>query len=100
MWMSNYATSYTIEEINDIRRHHTVTHVILEGDIPPDISTLFPHLTHLRLYNVDSNTDCTRYSVVMMVVFQQYCFSLQGLMRWLYSYLLLSILPVECELIM
>jgi len=67
-WMVNWTTPYTIEEINDKTRHHTVTHVILKYDIPPNINTLFPHLTHLRVSEVDSNADWTRYYIVMVVL--------------------------------
>jgi len=63
-WVWNGTTSYTIEEINDKSRHHTVTHVVLKHDIPPNINTLFPHLTHLRVSEVDSNADWTRYDIV------------------------------------
>jgi len=63
-WMENRTTSYTIEEINDISTHHTVTHVILLDDIPPNINTLFPHLTHLRVSGVYSNANWTRYYIV------------------------------------
>jgi len=65
-WMENETRHYTIEEINDISRHHTVTHIILKYDIPPNINTLFPHLTHLRLYEVDSKADWARYNVVIL----------------------------------
>jgi len=54
--------SYTIEEINDISRHHTVTHAILKYDILPNINTLFPHITHLRLCRVDKDANWTRYN--------------------------------------
>jgi len=67
-WMGNRTRSYTIEEISDISRHHTVTHVILKNDIPPNINTLFPHLTHLRVYEVHSNADWTRYYIIMVVL--------------------------------
>jgi len=63
-WMENDTTPYTIEEINDISKHHTVTHVILKNDIPPNINTLFPHLTELSVFGVDSNVDWTRYYIV------------------------------------
>jgi len=63
-WIKNDTTRYTIEEINDISRHHTVTHVVLKDDIPPNINKLFPHLTHLRVSGVDSNADWTRYDIV------------------------------------
>jgi len=67
-WMKNRTTSYTIEEISDKSRHHTVTHVRLKYDIPPNINTLFPHLTHLRVSKVDSNADWIRYYIVMVVL--------------------------------
>jgi len=63
-WMENDTTYYTIEEINYISRHHTVTHVKLWYDIPPNINTLFPHLTHLVVSGVYSNADWTRYDIV------------------------------------
>jgi len=66
-WMGNRTTSYTIEEINDINRRHTVTHVILKNDIPPNINTLFPHLTHIVVYEVNRNTDWTRYCCEFML---------------------------------
>jgi len=65
-WNENGTTSYTIEEINEISRHHTVTHVVLEDDILPNIKTLFPHLTHLRVSGVDSNANWTRYYFVII----------------------------------
>jgi len=64
-WMKNDTTSYTIEEINDRSRHHTVTHVVLKYDIPPNINKLFPHLTHLSILGVD-NADWTRYYIVII----------------------------------
>jgi len=51
-WMENDTTLYTKEEINDKSRHHTVTHVILEYDIPPNMNTLFPQLEHLWVCGV------------------------------------------------
>jgi len=65
-WRKNGTTSYTIEDIKNITRHHTVTHVVLEEDIPPNMNKLFPHLTHLRVSEVDSNTDWTRYTNVII----------------------------------
>jgi len=62
----NDTKPYTIEEIKNISRHHTVTHVILRDDIPPNISTLFPHLTHLRISGVHSSANWTRYSSVII----------------------------------
>jgi len=62
-WIEYRTTYFTIEEINDISKHHTVTHVVLRDDIPPNINTLFPHLTHLRLSGVDSNANWTRYCI-------------------------------------
>jgi len=59
-------TFYTIGEIKNITRHHTVTHVILRYDIPPNMNTLFPHLTHLRVDGVDSNADWTRYTSLII----------------------------------
>jgi len=66
-WMKNRTRSYTIEEINEISRHHTVTHVVLEDDILPNINTLFSHLAHLRLINVDRDPDWTRYAMMLML---------------------------------
>jgi len=66
-WMGNDTTLYTIEEINDKSRRHTVTHVVLENNIPPNINTLFPHLTHLRVSGVDSIADWTRYCIVIII---------------------------------
>jgi len=65
-WMENVTTPYTIEEIKNKSKHHTVTHVKLQNDIPPNINTLFPHLTHLRVFGVDSNADWTRYYIVII----------------------------------
>jgi len=65
-WMKRDTTSYTIEEIKNITRHYTVIHVVLWYDIPPNINTLFPHLTHLRVHRVDSNADWTRYCIVII----------------------------------
>jgi len=59
-WLKNTITYYTIENIKNITRHHTVTHVVLLDDIPPNMNTLFPRLTHLRVTRVDSNADWTR----------------------------------------
>jgi len=63
-WIKTRTRSYTIEEISDISRHHTVTHVVLKYDIPPNINTLFPHLTHLRVSGVYRNANWTRYDIV------------------------------------
>jgi len=65
-WMENRTKYYTIEEIKKKSRHHTVSHVILKYDIPPNINTLFPHLTHLKVSGVDSNADWTRYYIVII----------------------------------
>jgi len=62
----NVTTYYTVEEIKDISRHHTVTHVILWYNIPPNMNTLFPHLTHLCVSGVDSNANWTRYTSVII----------------------------------
>jgi len=51
---------YTIDELREENRHHTVTHVILWGEIPPDIHNLFSHLTHLRLREMWSSADYAR----------------------------------------
>jgi len=64
-WMGNRTTSYTIEEIKNKSRHHTVTHVKLRNDIPPNMNTLFPHLTYLRVHGAD-NVDWTRYTSVII----------------------------------
>jgi len=66
-WMKNRTTSYTIEEIKNITRHHTVTHVILLDDIPPNMNTLFPHLTYLRVKEgYRRNANWTRYTNVII----------------------------------
>jgi len=65
-WMERMTTSYTIEEIKNITRHHTVTHVVLWKDIPPNMNKLFPHLTHLRVSEVHRNADWTRYCIVII----------------------------------
>jgi len=65
-WRKNRTTSYTVEEIKNITRHHTVTHVILWYNIPPNMNKLFPHLTHLRVYRVHRNADWTRYTSVII----------------------------------
>jgi len=65
MW-KNVTTYYTVEEIKDISRHHTVTHVRLEYDISPNMNKLFPHLTHLRVSGVHSNATWTRYTSVII----------------------------------
>jgi len=65
-WMKNYTASYTIEEINYMSRRHTITHVILKDEIPPNMNKLFPHLTHLRVHRVDSDADWTRYYIVII----------------------------------
>jgi len=59
-WLKNMTTSCTIEEIKKKTRHHTVTHVVLMYDIPPNMNTLFPHLTHLSVFRVHRNADWTR----------------------------------------
>jgi len=64
--MKNYPTSHTIEEIKNKSRHHTVTHVVLWEDIPPNINTLFPHLTHLGVSQVYKNADWTRYDIAIV----------------------------------
>jgi len=63
--MMNKTKSYTIEEINAKSRHHKVTHAILKYDIPADIGTLLPHLTHLKLYEVGKIADWLRYGIVI-----------------------------------
>jgi len=63
-WIKNDTKSYTKEEIKNKSRQHTVTHVSLLDDIPPNINTLFPHLTHLWVDGVDRNADWTRYDIV------------------------------------
>jgi len=66
-WTWNRTTSYNIEEIKNKTRHHTVTHVILRDDIPPNMNKLFPHLTHLRVKGVQRrNADWTRYTSVII----------------------------------
>jgi len=65
-WVLNVTTSYTIEKIKNITRHHTVTHVILKDDIPENMNKLFPHLTHLSVSGVHSNADWTRYTSVII----------------------------------
>jgi len=65
-WMENRTTLYTKEEIKNKSRHHTVTHVVLWHDIPPNINKLFPHLTHLRVSGVDRNANWTRYYLVII----------------------------------
>jgi len=65
-WMGKWTLPYTIEEIRKKSRHQAVTHVVLKDDIPPNINTLFPHLTHLRVYGVDSNANWTRYYIVII----------------------------------
>jgi len=62
-WIGSFTSCYTIEEIRDISPSHTVTHMILGENIPPNIATLFPHLTHLSIYDVNSDTDFSGYSV-------------------------------------
>lgn len=51
---------YTIDELRRGNRHDTVTHVILEDEIPSDIHILFPNLTHLRLKEMWLNDDYGR----------------------------------------
>jgi len=64
-WRLNQTTPYTVEEIKNITKHHTVTHVILDDDIPPNMNKLFAHLTHLRISKVHRNADWTRYTSVI-----------------------------------
>jgi len=65
-WMGNDTASDTIAKIKKKSRLHTVTHVRLEDDIPPNINTLFPHLTHLRVKGVYNDADWTRYTIVII----------------------------------
>jgi len=65
-WIGNDTTSYTVEEIKNITGVCTVTHVILKDDIPPNMKTLFPHLTHLRVDGVDSSANWIRYTNVII----------------------------------
>jgi len=51
---------YTIDELRHGSRRHTVTHVVLWNDIPPDIHNLFPRLTHLVVKEVRFSADYRR----------------------------------------
>jgi len=52
---------YTIEEIRNRSKYHTVTHVILWQNIPPNIHTLFPNLKNLWLVFMWGDLDLYRY---------------------------------------
>jgi len=54
-WLDNSTRYYTLEEITYDSTDHTVTHLIVEDEIPPDFHSVFPQLTHLRLKNVKWN---------------------------------------------
>ena len=40
----------TLNELVSSTQCHTVTHMSIEGDIPPQLHSIAPHLKHLRLY--------------------------------------------------
>jgi len=56
-WLDNSTRYYTLREIADSSRHHTITHLIVEDEILPNLPSFFPQLTHLGMkkFKIDAN---------------------------------------------
>jgi len=56
-WLGNSTRDYTLRDITNNSRYHEVTHVIVEKEIPPNLLSFFPQLTHLRMkkFKIDAN---------------------------------------------
>ncbi|KAF6039446.1 hypothetical protein EB796_002246 [Bugula neritina] len=51
-WYQKYTRKYTIEDIKEEVKGHTITHMIVDGALPDNIHLLAPELRHLRLKHV------------------------------------------------
>lgn len=61
--VENFTPCVAIEETHDINPQHKVTHIIMGENNPPNIATIFPHVTDLSVYGAINDADFTRYSV-------------------------------------
>jgi len=52
IWRWEGRTEYTIQSIKKISQTHTVTHLVTYKGIPSQMHLLLPHLTHLRVIEV------------------------------------------------
>jgi len=54
LWYRSDTRKYTIDGIKEEVKGHTITHMIVDGDLPDNIHLLAPALRHLRMKNVKS----------------------------------------------
>jgi len=53
-WSQSDTDEYTIDGIKEEVKGHTITHMIVDGDLPDNIHLLAPVLSHLIVKNVKS----------------------------------------------
>lgn len=53
-WRQSGTRKHTIEGIKEEVKGHTITHMIVDGNLPDNIHLLAPELSHLRVKNVKS----------------------------------------------
>jgi len=56
-WYVQGTRKYTIDDIKEKVKGHTITHMIVDGALPDNIHLLAPELRHLRVKNVKSDSN-------------------------------------------
>jgi len=51
-WHDNETRLYTKEELINRIEGHTITHMIIDGDVPTHLNLLTPHLSHLAVKRI------------------------------------------------